>query len=53
MMDGYGRFYTFFSIQKMGIAAKKRQIQIKTAAAFADLQKTAARFLLCIFSVED
>jgi len=53
MMDGYGRFYTFFSIQKMGIAAETRQMQIKTAAVSGGFPKTAACLLLGIFPVQD
>ena len=53
MMDGYGRFYTFFSIQKMGISAEKRQMQIKTAAVSGGFPKTAACLLLGIFPVYD
>ena len=53
MMDGYERFYTFFSIQKMGISAEKRQMQIKTAAVSGGFPKTAACLLLGIFPVQD
>ena len=50
MMDGYGRFYTFFSIQKMGISAEKRQMQIKTAAVSGGFPKIAALFVTGYFS---